>query len=124
MSMTMDVSKNDQRNPAGRYTKIVLPTRSQPDTLAAIFILKKFGEEKFPGIKEAKIDFWQAVPTGETTESLDKKGVVLFDLGGGRFDHHGRKPQTTASDLVADFLGVKDDPSLAKLLSMPGATIF
>lgn len=112
----MDVSKNDQRNPAGRYTKIVLPTRSQPDTLAAIFILKKFGEEKFPGIKEAKIDFWQAVPTGETTESLDKKGVVLFDLGGGRFDHHGRKPQTTASDLVADFLGVKDDPSLAKLL--------
>lgn len=98
-----------------RYTTIVLPTRTQPDTLVAIFILKKFGEEKLPGIKEAKIDFWQVVPPGEDEYSLDKKGVLLMDLGGGRFDHHG-KPKTTASDLISNFLGVQENPALAKLL--------
>lgn len=98
------------------YKKIVLPTRTQPDTLVAIFILKKFGEERFPGIKEAEVDFWQVVPEGESTETLDKKGVVLIDLGGGRFDHHDKRPQTTASDLIASYLGVNEDVALVKLL--------
>ena len=98
------------------YKKIVLPTRTQPDTLVAIFILKKFGEEKFPGIKEAEIDFWQMVPGSETEETLDKKGVLLIDLGGGRFDHHDKKPQTTASDLITNYLGIDEDVSLVKLL--------
>lgn len=99
-----------------KYTQIILPTRPQPDTLVAIFILKKFGEEMFPGIREAKIDFWQVMPAGENEESLDKKGVILIDLGGGRFDHHAIKPQTTASDLISLYLGVADDPALAKLI--------
>lgn len=98
------------------FSRIILPTRTQPDTLVAIFILKRFGEEKFPGIKDAVIDFWQVVPPGETAETLDKKGVILIDLGGGRFDHHDIKPQTTASDLIANYLGVGEDVSLVKLL--------
>lgn len=98
------------------YHAIVLPTRSQPDTIVAIFILKKFGEENFPGVKDAKIDFWQVVPPGESEQSLDKKGVILFDLGGGRFDHHNKPVKTTASDLIAQYLGVVEDPSLVKLL--------
>lgn len=99
-----------------KYQKIILPTRPQPDTLTAIFILKKFGESRFPGIKEAEIGFWQTVPEGETEESLDRKGILLMDLGGGRFDHHAKKPQTTASDLIAEYLGIVYDPSLSKLL--------
>ncbi|OGM96344.1 MAG: hypothetical protein A3B86_04360 [Candidatus Yanofskybacteria bacterium RIFCSPHIGHO2_02_FULL_38_22b] len=104
--------------PAGAkvYTKIILPTRPQPDTIVAIFILKKFGEEIFPGIKTASVDFWQVPPEKETEESLDKKGIILIDLGGGRFDHHAIKPQTTASDLISSHLGVADDSALAKLL--------
>ena len=101
---------------ATRYTKIVLPTRSQPDTIVGIFLLKKFGENRFPGIRDAVIDFWQVVPPGETDESLNKNGVILIDLGGGKFDHHGRKPQTTASNLIAEHLGIKENPSLVKLL--------
>ncbi|MDP3697208.1 MAG: hypothetical protein Q8R55_04230 [Candidatus Taylorbacteria bacterium] len=108
--------KPDRSAGAKIYTKIILPTRPQPDTIVAIFILKKFGEEFFPGIKEAKIDFWQVAPEGETEESLDKKGVILIDLGGGRFDHHGTKTKTTASNLISSYLGVYDDPALAKLL--------
>lgn len=99
-----------------QYTTVILPTRSQPDTLVAIFILKKFGEARFPEIKGAAVDFWQTVPAGETEETLDQKGIILIDVGGGKFDHHASPVQTTASDLVARYVGVHEDPSLAKLL--------
>ncbi|KKU85194.1 MAG: hypothetical protein A2746_00725 [Candidatus Yanofskybacteria bacterium RIFCSPHIGHO2_01_FULL_44_22] len=98
------------------YSKIILPTRPQPDTVVAIFILKKFGREQFPGIEKAVVDFWQILPEGESEETLDAKGVVLIDLGGGRFDHHAARVKTTASDLIAGHLGVVDKASLAKLL--------
>ncbi len=38
------------------FHTIVLPVRPQPDTLVAIFLLKEYGEVKFPGIKNAKIE--------------------------------------------------------------------
>jgi hypothetical protein len=98
------------------FNKIILPTRAQPDTIIAIFILKSFGETKLPGINNASIGVWQMLPTGETEESLSAKGILLIDLGGGRFDHHGKSEQTTSSDLVAEYLGVQDDPALTKLL--------
>ncbi len=99
-----------------RYSKIILPTRTQPDTLIAIFILKQFGESHFPGVNQAEIDFWQLVPEGETEASLDERGIILLDVGGGRFDHHASEVQTTASDLVARALAVENDSALAKLL--------
>lgn len=99
-----------------KFHTIVLPVAPQPDTLAAIFILKKFGEEKYPGIKEAKIESWSMMPQGKTPESLETDGVLLIDLGGGRFDHHPQKDKTTASRLVAEDLGVAESPALAKLL--------
>lgn len=98
------------------FSKIVLPTRTQPDTLVAIFLLKKFGENRFPGIRDAEVDFWQVIPSGENEESLIRKGVIVMDLGGGRFDHHAKTPKTTASHLIAGYLGIKEDASLAKLL--------
>ncbi|KKU06095.1 MAG: 2'-5' RNA ligase [Parcubacteria group bacterium GW2011_GWA2_45_30] len=101
---------------ADRFSKIVLPTRTQPDTLVAIFLLKKFAENRFPGIRNAEVDFWQVIPPGETEESLSRKGIIVMDLGGGRFDHHAKVPKTTASNLIAEYLGIREDPSLAKLL--------
>ena len=98
------------------FKTIVLPTRSQPDTLVAIFILKQYGQEKFPGIQDAKVEVWQAFPAGENEESLLTKGILLLDFGGGRFDHHGKTVQTTASNLISEYLGVQADPSLTKLL--------
>lgn len=101
-----------------RISRIVLPTRPQPDTLVAIFMLKRFGEAKFPGISAAVIDFWQVVPEGESAESLEQKGVLLIDLGAGMFDHHPLPPKTaTASSLVAKELGIAEDPALTKLLA-------
>jgi hypothetical protein len=98
------------------FNTIILPTRSQPDTLVAIFILKYYGKEKFPGIENAEIKVWQTMPEGETEETLEAKGFVLLDFGGGKFDHHNKEVQTTASALVSEYLEVIDNPSLAKLL--------
>lgn len=96
--------------------KIVLPTRPQPDTLVAIFILKQYGLERFPGVDKATIEIWQEMPKGETEETLLAKGILLLDFGGGRLDHHGREPKTTASNLVVELLGIQTETSLAKLL--------
>jgi len=94
---------------------IFTPTRPQPDTLVAIYILKKFGGTKFPGVENAELVV-NPMPPVQTESELEQEGIILFDLGGGRFDHHNKTPVTTCSKLVADFLEVGEDPSLTKLL--------
>ena len=106
---------NENRVPTP-ITTIVLPTTLQPDTLAAIFLLKKFGEEKYPGIKTANVAIWQVVPEGESPDSLEKKGYLLIDVGGGKFDHHTKPKGATASLLVAHDLEIIEKPALCKLL--------
>lgn len=98
------------------FHTIVLPVRPQPDTIVAIFILKRFGERQFPGIEKAQYEFWPTLPDNKNSESLLGEGFLLIDLGGGIFDHHNKNEKTTASQLAADYLGQADDLSLAKLL--------
>jgi hypothetical protein len=57
----------------------------------AIFLLKCFGKEKYPGIEKAKIEIYQELPRGETPNSLEKKGILVLDLGDGKFDHHQKR---------------------------------
>jgi len=97
------------------YKKIILPTHPHPDTIVGIFILKTFGQEKYPGIEKAQIDIWQELPKSETIKSLDEKGVLVLDLGTGKFDHHQKGKTTTF--LIAEDLGIIDDPGLQKLLA-------
>lgn len=97
------------------YTKIIIPSILQPDTIVAIFLLKKFGRDKYPGVEKAEIETSNILPKDETPESLDKKGIILIDIGKGKFDHHFRKK--TASKLVAQDLNIADDPALTKLLT-------
>lgn len=93
-----------------------MPTRPQPDTLVAIFLLKRFGKEKFPGVEEAGVEVWQKLPEGKSGEELEREGYILIDIGGGKFDHHDQKGKTTASQMAADFLGISEDASIAKML--------
>lgn len=97
------------------YQKIILPTRPQPDTILGIFLLKNFGREKYPGTEKAKIEIWQELPKNETSGSLEKKGVLVLDLGGGKFDHHQKG--RTLSQLVAEDLEILNDSALQKLLT-------
>jgi hypothetical protein len=104
----------DQKTP---ISKIIIPTRVQCDTAAAIFILKKFGNEQFPEIQDATIEIWSQVPEGETEESLRAKGTLLIDIGGGIFDHHDEADKITATDLICNYLGLSENPALEKLRS-------
>ncbi len=102
--------------PCEKYVEILLPTRPQPDTLVSLFLLGMFGEVWFPGIEGAKLTFDPNLPPGETAESLQKKGVLALDVGGGEFDHHAKIPKTNLSTVIAEALGVQDFPPLHKLL--------
>lgn len=99
---------------------VAMYPRPHPDNIVALWLLQEFGREKFPGIEHVKLEFWNQLPAGKTAEQLEQEGVVLIDLGGGRFDHHHEvhtdDKQTCATTLVADWLGVRDLPELKKLL--------
>lgn len=88
-------------------THIVLPTRPQPDTIVAIFLLQKFGESKYPGVKTASI----IVEPKATPEP----GKLLLDVGGGELDHHGS--DTCATELVAASLKISDNPAIRNLIA-------
>lgn len=103
------------------HTIVIFP-RPHPDNIVAIMLLKLFGEEKFPGVRNSKIEFWNSVPEGKTTDNYEAEGILLIDMGGGKFDHHtqeGGKDNTgeCATTLVAKYLGVENDPALKKLLT-------
>lgn len=100
---------------------IALFPKIQADTAVAYYILRKYGEAKFPGIKQAKAVFWTTLPQGQTAEKLEQAGHLTIDLGG-MFDHHlaneklGKK-QECVSGLIARCLGVETNPELKKLLA-------
>jgi len=96
------------------YKKIIIPTRPHSDVIVAIFLLIKFGEFKYPGVKNAIIDTWQELPAGDTSLSLEEKGVLLLDIGKGKFDHHNTNKNL--SQLVAEDLGILADTSIKKIL--------
>ena len=76
--------------------------------------MRSFGKEKYPGIENSRIEIWQELPKGETSGSLEEKGILVLDLGGGKFDHHQKGK--TSSQLISEDLGISQTPALQKLL--------
>ncbi len=93
---------------------IVLPTRPQPDTIVAIYLLKAYGRERFPGIQDAGISVQPLLPKNTFEENL-AAGLLPIDVGGGALDHHGTG--LCASELVAKLLGIESDPTIKKMLA-------
>lgn len=93
---------------------IVTHERPQLSDIVAILVLRRFGEELFPGVGQAPVIFngcGGANFLGKTQEELDKEGVLLIGIGGGRFDEHPRNGKSRKSGeceatLVAKYLGV------------------
>jgi hypothetical protein len=99
--------------------KIVTLPRVQVDALIACFLLTYFGEEHYPGIKDAEYLFWINIPEGKTVEQLESEGYILLDMGGGKFDHHtaeDKKHEKCMSQIVAEHLGIHKEASVRKLL--------
>ncbi|MEI6597187.1 MAG: hypothetical protein WCL13_03190 [bacterium] len=99
--------------------KILIPNKPHLDPIAAIYLLKKYGQEKFPGIASAEIIFWENShdPTPEDINKFIVEKVLSIDIGGGMFDHHEGPEQETASSLVAINLGIEKKPELTALLN-------
>ena len=106
------------------FKSILTHERPHLDEIVAIWLLRKFGEQRFPGIAAATVTFTslrKLAEAGLKPEDYEAKGTLLLGVGGGRFDEHptmeeGRKAGDCATTLVAKELGINDDPSLAKIL--------
>jgi hypothetical protein len=106
------------------FNRILTHERPHLDEIVAIWLLRKFGEQRFPGISTAAVSFMsirKLAEAGLKPDDYEAQGTLLLGIGGGRFDEHptldeGRKTGDCATTLVAKELGVGDDPSLAKIL--------
>ncbi len=95
---------------------IVTHKHLDPDATGATFLLKNYGEKKFPGISRAKVLFWSG---GEEFNRMgENSNILTVDVGGGRFDHHpaDRYPDQCAVTLVAKHLGIQERPELRNLI--------
>ena len=106
------------------FKSILTHERPHVDEIVAIWLLRKFGEQRFPGVGTATVSFTsirRLAEAGLKPEDYEARGTLLLGIGGGRFDEHptleqDRKTGDCATTLVAKELGVSDDPSLAKIL--------
>ena len=67
------------------YKYIVTHSRPHLDEIAAIWILRKFGEQTFPGISTAQLIFWETggqTPDGRSSQEYDNEGYLLLGVGG------------------------------------------
>lgn len=106
-----------------RVKKIVFHEYPDLDCIGCYFLAMTYSQIGFLDIEKAKIEFWPQgpPPDGRTAEEHEKEGTICFDVGEGRFDHHphgqnGKPFDKCATDLVAEFLKVSDEPSLLRIL--------
>jgi hypothetical protein len=107
------------------YHTIVTHESPDLDAMLSCLLLKKFGGEKFPGIENAKIVFISSgsLYLGKRSNKLFQEGIITVDTGGGKFDTHPEdnkvdksKLNRSASDLVAEYLGIINYPNLKKII--------
>jgi len=113
------MNSGGQNNPKTTWKIVTLP-RLQVDAIVSCFLLKYFGDEHFPGIKDnVEYHFLVNVPEGKDPIEMEKQGHILLDMGGGKFDHHKDQDgvhDKCVSQLVAEYLGVQSDRPLKKLI--------
>lgn len=109
-----------------QYAKTLL-THTYPDldAILSVLLMKRFGNRIFEGMDTATIEFAPAgkLPGNRSPDALEFQGIICVDIGGGRFDTHPQgvtvdesKLDRAASDLVAEELGVLNDPHWGELI--------
>lgn len=106
-------------------TKIITHNRPHADELVALMLLRKFpeGEEKFPGVSSADVEFLGSgkIPDGKTY--LDFPDTIFLGVGGGPFDEHAtvdkeRESGEVCATLVARYLGIDNRSELQGILNI------
>lgn len=99
--------------------EIALQVPASPDAGFSVWLLTRFGEERFPGINRARFVVWEGgnPPNGMTAQQLEENGILPVNCGGGRFDHHphNKKPGECAFTLVLEALELKEDPRFLEI---------
>jgi hypothetical protein len=102
--------------------RIVMYPKIQPDTATALYLLQSFGEQLFPGVRKAPIEFWLILPKETDSVTLEKEGTLLLDIGHGLFDHHAANAKLgkrieCLSTVVAKYLNIDQHVALKKILA-------
>jgi hypothetical protein len=102
------------------YHTIITHVFPDLDSVVCCWLLKRFGNSKYPGISNAKVKFVSAglLPNGESPDKLEAQGILTVDTGGGRLDTHGNKKDIdkSAALLVAQDLGIDKEDNLKQIL--------
>ncbi|HZS43266.1 MAG TPA: hypothetical protein VFA52_03575 [Candidatus Paceibacterota bacterium] len=101
--------------PTFNISTVQIPTRPQPDTIIALFLLNEYASSIFQGIDSAEIKCNPIFPKDETFESLLQKGILTIDFEQSIFDHHN-KDFSTASESVAEWCNIRKNKEIQKLL--------
>ncbi|HNY97960.1 MAG TPA: hypothetical protein PKM84_02500, partial [Candidatus Pacearchaeota archaeon] len=105
-----------------RISKIITHVKPHLDELVAIWLLKRFGENTFPGVHSATIEYDVSDQKRNAFSELTN-GVLMIGCGGGEFDEHPygtdgtRKEHECATTLVAKALGLRQDSRLQGLFN-------
>ena len=98
-----------------KYDTIVTHRNFHHDEAWAIFLLKKYGEEKYPGISQAKVRL-VGNPQGVNALELIARGEICVGVGGGKYDEHGMSEATCAAEMVANDLGLKNNRAVGRII--------
>lgn len=110
-------------DPANKTPKTVIPIKNAVilhtspdfDAYGGYYFAQRFGTAHFPGVDEAPMKFVDKSPQMADSQ-YDAAGVLPFDTGYGRFDHHrpnGRIPDSSTVKLVCEYMGVTDQAMLS-----------
>ncbi|XOU93947.1 MAG: hypothetical protein ACNFW9_03815 [Candidatus Kerfeldbacteria bacterium] len=101
---------NAKQGTALATDKIVTHFKPHADEFVAIYLLRRFGQELFPGISDAKI-----ITKDGSVKLYNRKGWLKVGIGEGIFDEHGQL-NCCCADLVAQYLGIDHLPKIILLL--------
>lgn len=97
---------------SAQFRHVVTHVRPDFDAWLSYWLIVKF----MPGARDAELIF---VPAGTQWTERDDETVVHVDTGLGKFDQHGKcLVRSCSALLVAEALGIAEDPRLSALLEL------
>lgn len=104
---------------------VMHPIPLHPDEIEAYREMLMFGEQHFPGAKDAELVIRTDAGgrfEGKTWQEHRKEGTALLGTGGGPFDEHDfedqeRTPGECSATKMATYLGVRDRQDLQRILN-------
>lgn len=88
------------------------------DEIAALWLILRFGKEKFPGAENVFVEL-----VDNNAQITPEKGLLALGVGGGMFDEHpkpnkARKSDECTATLIAKYIGLDtDDENIVRILN-------